>query len=54
MDTKKQTKSAVLIYIALLLAFGCMNFMRRGSIFDIIYVTVILCCGIKYLKYIRK
>lgn len=54
MDTKRQTKSAVLIYISLLLLFGSINFIMKGNIIDIIYIVVILCSGIKCLKYLEK
>lgn len=54
MQEKKHEGLAVFMYFAVLLLIVIINLINNESLFDLIYLFVILCCVFKFFLIIRK
>ena len=53
MPREKHVETAVLLYFGLLLIMVVGNLLNKISLFDIVYLVVVLCCVLKYFIIVR-
>ena len=54
MNREKHEELAVLMYLGALIVMVVMNLVKSASLFDMAYLSIVVCCVLKFFLIIKK